>query len=75
MPDDADEVVTDIQFIPAFEDARLRLDCFVAVRDLPGDRLKMAQELYAWVMETEAEAEGEKDSQLAIVEDQRDKRH
>jgi len=66
-----------VEFIPAFEDAKLRLDCFVATLALsPPDfstAMASARALYAWCMESEGDAQTD-DAQLT-GEDQCERKH
>jgi hypothetical protein len=58
--DEADE--TEVTFIPAFEDARLRYDCFLAAARVGhdfDDILAKAKTLYAWCMESDGGEEAE----------------
>jgi len=58
-----------VEFIPAFEDARLRLDCFDSARFFGNDfarTLADAKVLYAWCMESEDNAE----TDVQLTEDQ-----
>jgi hypothetical protein len=61
---DEDDTQNDVEFIPAFEDANLRLSCFQAVVGAMGagilalsPPLEAAKQLYAWCMETDEDAQ------------------
>ena len=74
---DTDSEPLGVEFIPAFEDAKLRLDCFVATLALgPADfstAMASARALYAWCMESEDSAQTD-DAQLT-GEDQCERKH
>ena len=59
MGDDDEAEPLEVDFIPAFEDAKLRLDCFRAIAATASRAtefdvvLRGAQALYAWCMESE----------------------
>ena len=60
MDEDSEAEPLAVDFIPAFEDAKLRLDCFRAIAATASRAtefdvvLRGAQALYAWCMEDEA---------------------
>ena len=63
MGDDDEAEPLEVDFIPAFEDAKLRLACFVAIAQTVsratdfGEILRGAQALYAWCMEDSDDAQ------------------
>jgi len=63
---DGEREPLEVDFIPAFEDARLRRDCFDSARFFGNDFARTfadAKVLYAWCMESEPDAQT--DQQLA----------
>jgi hypothetical protein len=62
MDEDGEAEPLEVDFIPAFEDAKLRLDCFRAIAATASRAtefdvvLRGAQALYAWCMEDSDDA-------------------
>ena len=68
MDEDGEAEPLAVDFIPAFEDAKLRLDCFRAIAATASRAtefdvvLRGAQALYAWCMESEEPDDAQTDS-------------
>ncbi len=75
--DDEDESELQVDFIPAYEDAKLRLECFRTAGQLHPSwtmegLLKEAQQIYNWVMEVSEAAE---EPAAKTPEDKCERRH